>query len=735
MRQVLLSLVLCTSVLSAEVRLGPERPISPPEPAHGAIYRGLPRIATDGKDFLVLWLDGRSGSINILGTRVTADGRILDPTGIAVTRSRQASIIDLHWNGTEYVLTAGEYIPFQFQPTRHYFAIGRDGSVRTTGEPPAPAHSWPVNERGETVHFTGFGKGQHTLWFVDPNGLEAKGVDLPEHYAAATHVIPMPNREFAVVFGSGRLAQWALFNRTQGLVRSRALFNDAAGTDDVVATIAVSGQHVGAGWVGFDFPNEEGALTKRSAGWVTVNAQGTFRSGRFANGEAMSWPIAILGDGATFHYAATFTSGDQSALQTFRIFDGHAEGPFIVDPAEGHIPSMATSGTRNILTWIDGCLGGPDCRVAVTTFARGGTPLENEAVSASEMLLRQTELAAAAGDGSMLTVWRDLANPSSLRGRLTTANASPMIDISPGGTVPRVAFAGGSYGVIWYEMDDEQLLLRRFDNAGNAIDAAPVVLSRREDARNYHIVPRGDVLQVAWLGPAAAIRTVAVPATGKVPPSILVTGGTVDPKRQHMILTSHGNVATMVWTESTKVRNEPMVMWRSIRLTGANALGPIVEMTRTSEDPAIGADAFAAALSDHALLVVLSTTKKDGGCLWTHTFAPDGATTLRFREPLACSETGGLLKSSLMWDGTQWWTIVQGATTFVQAISRDGVPGTIYEVADAATSPVIHSVVRVPAGVAVLYTRIDGEHGGVRRAFVRTIGEQAAPGKGRAVRR
>ncbi|HYR28439.1 MAG TPA: hypothetical protein VEU30_08235 [Thermoanaerobaculia bacterium] len=730
-RIALATLLFCTSVF-AEVRLGVERPLTPLEMGEGAVHRFPASIASDGKDFLVLWYDGRGGSRNIVGARVTADGRLLDPTGFAVTQFRQATLAGLRWTGSEYLVTADEYIPFSVQGDRHYFTISREGEVRPATAQAAPETSWPVNDRGETVRFSGYGRGQHVLWFVDPNGGEAKAVDLPEHYAQATHVIAMPNREFAVIFGSGRLAQWALFSRTQGLVRSRAMFSQATGTDWVSERIAVSGSHVGAGWLAITYVKQpdETLNAEYTSGWVTIDDTGDFSMGRFPDG---SNPVQVLGDGATFHFisAASVTGGAE--IRSYRIFDGRVDGPFIVDPLADGSPSAATTGERNLLSWVDGCRGGPQCRMVYTTFARGGTPLEQEPVMLSASPARQLEPDAAYGDGSMLAVWREAAVPAPIRGRLTTNTTARMIEVSPGGTLPRVAFADGSYGVVWYEADDELLLLRRFDNAGNAIDANPVILSRREDAREYEIVPRGNVLQVAWLGPAASIRTVAVPATGAVPQSVLVTGGTVDPKRQRMILTSSGDAATIVWTESTKVRNEPVITWRASRITGTNTIGPVIDLTRTAEDPAIGADAFAAALSDKALLLLLPTSLKDGGCLSTHTFSPDGTITLRLRETLTCSETGGLPKASLMWDGTQWWATVQDR--YIQSIATDGTFGTAWEVADAATNPAIASVVRVPNGIAVIYLRNDFTYAGSRRAFVRVLGEQPPPGKGRAVRK
>lgn len=49
-----------------------------------------PSIAYDGRQFLATWCDGRNGSTDIYGARVTAGGEVLDPNGIAISRSDDA---------------------------------------------------------------------------------------------------------------------------------------------------------------------------------------------------------------------------------------------------------------------------------------------------------------------------------------------------------------------------------------------------------------------------------------------------------------------------------------------------------------------------------------------------------------------------------------------------------------------------------------------------------------------
>ena len=67
-------------------------------------FQGGPAVAWSGDEFLAVWADGRSGAGNdIYGTRIAADGTVLDPDGIGVsiTPGRQDAP-DISWTGTSF---------------------------------------------------------------------------------------------------------------------------------------------------------------------------------------------------------------------------------------------------------------------------------------------------------------------------------------------------------------------------------------------------------------------------------------------------------------------------------------------------------------------------------------------------------------------------------------------------------------------------------------------------------
>jgi hypothetical protein len=66
-----------------------------------------PALAFDGTNFLVTWADHRAGSWNwdVYGTRVSQDGVVLDPSGIAIsTAPHQQRVPDVAFDGSNYLV-------------------------------------------------------------------------------------------------------------------------------------------------------------------------------------------------------------------------------------------------------------------------------------------------------------------------------------------------------------------------------------------------------------------------------------------------------------------------------------------------------------------------------------------------------------------------------------------------------------------------------------------------------
>jgi len=92
-----------------------------------------PAVAFDGTNYLVVWTDERNASYDIYGARVTTNGRVLDTTGIAVTRAISLQTHpDVAFCDTCFLVVWDDWrsdISFDIYAAR----IGRDGEVLDTG--------------------------------------------------------------------------------------------------------------------------------------------------------------------------------------------------------------------------------------------------------------------------------------------------------------------------------------------------------------------------------------------------------------------------------------------------------------------------------------------------------------------------------------------------------------------------------------------------------------------------
>lgn len=73
----------------------------------GPAWKSAPKVASDGEDFFVAWADARSGSSHVYGTRVTSNGRVLDPGGkVVFGDSEYNSVSGVAWDGAHYVVAS-----------------------------------------------------------------------------------------------------------------------------------------------------------------------------------------------------------------------------------------------------------------------------------------------------------------------------------------------------------------------------------------------------------------------------------------------------------------------------------------------------------------------------------------------------------------------------------------------------------------------------------------------------
>jgi hypothetical protein len=105
-----------------------------------------PSVAFDGTNSLIVWEDDRNGSHDMYGARVTPAGAVLDPDGIAIsTASADETLPKLASDGTNY-LVVWDAAPGSY-PSIHGARVAPDGTVL---DPSGIAIS-PVTQNWETT--------------------------------------------------------------------------------------------------------------------------------------------------------------------------------------------------------------------------------------------------------------------------------------------------------------------------------------------------------------------------------------------------------------------------------------------------------------------------------------------------------------------------------------------------------------------------------------------------------
>src|SRR5947207_8632211 len=78
----LAALLVCSPLFAAEVKLGPEVALTSELSVRTAAYdQTSPAVASNGNDYLVVWVDGRRLGSDIYAARIAADGHPINPLG------------------------------------------------------------------------------------------------------------------------------------------------------------------------------------------------------------------------------------------------------------------------------------------------------------------------------------------------------------------------------------------------------------------------------------------------------------------------------------------------------------------------------------------------------------------------------------------------------------------------------------------------------------------------------
>ncbi|HEX8171745.1 MAG TPA: hypothetical protein VF824_14505 [Thermoanaerobaculia bacterium] len=430
-RGFLLLLLLSASTLLA----GPERAVGPIVQGPAPGQRSAPSVATDGRDFFLVWRDDRTQVASVMGTRVTADGAIVDPNGLLIAHGTAPQVL---WTGTDWAVFYGSTRAIAM--TR----VSRDGVVSAPRVLAGDGVVGGAATNGEVTIVTYSARAQQRAVVVDREGEVVRDVLLGATNDGRPAAIASNGRTFLAVWRAATLEAMRFDASGQPLdAAPRSLgegFNPRVGADGdrylVVAnrTRAELDYVLAARAVTEDFETSE--WRELPSGSVSANAV-LWTGARFL----------VFGQRLNAPFDELFAAGVDADAAT-QSFDVVARA--IADDSASQ-PAAASNGSRVLVAWID-----ESEVVAGFVSPRAVTRVIEPLLLSKSANVHYAAAIASAGD-EHLAVWlennRVFAAPLAADG---TPRNEKTIRVSNGIGVmnPVAAFDGTQYVVAWYEAND-----------------------------------------------------------------------------------------------------------------------------------------------------------------------------------------------------------------------------------------------------------------------------------------
>ena len=437
--------------------------------ARAANIQGHPAIAFDGANFLVVWEDHRNGGYDIYGARVTPAGTVLDPSGIPVCRAAGNQYApDVAFTGTGFLVVWRDYrngVGYDIYGTR----VTADGVVLDTA---GIAISTAAHDQMEpAVAFDGTNSlvvwqdertGDRDLYGarVTSTGVVLDSMGIPISRAPGYQSVPavaFDGRNFLVVWNDARGGDGAVYGSR---VTPAGVVLDTAGI--AIPTAAVHQIYPAVAFDGTDFlvawqkDSLDIYAARVTSNGVVLDSTGILVSNATPSNQ---WYPAVATDGTNSIVIWGGLSGDASCdIFGARVADNGA----LLDTLaiaisgaaniQGH-PDVASDGQDFLVVWEDA--RGADGDIYGARVTQAGVVLDPAGIDLSPAVGGHNP--AVAFDGTdYLVVWVGGRNgESDIYGtRVTPAGvvldtAGIPVSLGANEALPAVAFDGANFLVAW----------------------------------------------------------------------------------------------------------------------------------------------------------------------------------------------------------------------------------------------------------------------------------------------
>ena len=493
-----------------------------------------PRAAFDGTNYLVVWYDSRSGSYDIYCTRVTQNGTVLNPAGIAIsTAANYQYFPDVSFDGTNYMVVWQDDRSgvFDIYGSR----VAQNGNVL---DPTGIQISGATDEQNRpAIDFDG--TNYLVVWYdersvseydiygtlIDTGGnvLDTAGIAI----STATNDQYMPSVSFD---GTNYLVAWydnrdgtANYDVYGARVNTSGVVQEPSGIPIAnmdVQQLTPSVTSYSGQWLAAWRDNRNGSYNDIYGSRVSSSGTATDPSGILISASAQTQgKPAIASDGTNY---LVVWQEDRGGGPPFDIYgmridstgnelDGDAIA-ISTNVGSQEYPAVAFGNDSiYLVVWQDNRSGTDDiygCRVTTS-----GNVLDGPGIAISTATGRQRYPAVAFGDTNFLVVWGDERSGIStddIYGTVVEPDDGNVV--SPSGNViandanwqdnPSVAFDGTNYLVVWDDYGsgtfEEDIYGVRVNQSGNPIEASSIAISTADngqyrpnvafDGTNYMVV-------------------------------------------------------------------------------------------------------------------------------------------------------------------------------------------------------------------------------------------------------
>jgi hypothetical protein len=474
-----------TRVSAAGVVLDPYGILVCAKPSNGWPYTA---IAHDGTNWMVAWMDNRTGALDMYGARVSAAGAVLDPNGVRLITATSFTgrlYPSLSYGGGSYLLAYSEGNTARAQIVSTAAAPVGTPFVVQSAMTSFAATATAFNGTDHLVAFAGVDGGTNVVY--------ARRVS-PAGFTVGSTVYPVTSTGNGPIGLATNGTDWMLSHRSTGSQIRVSRVTAASGTPDAATDgVAIAGSITGNTtvpivWDGshyevyWDSAGDISAARITPATTVAASASNIIGEAGNATRPFVSFdPVngnALLGF-SDDRLASTFNTGDGRFTRVTTAFARLDDPTELLTKGSNYerFADVAWNGSSWLVVWLD--TRGADIDLYGARLDATGAMLDPAGIAIAATTGVPDRISVGSNGSGWLVAWE---NGSGNIAAARVSGAGAVLDGTPlllgAGNGPRVAGGSSDYAVVWFDYNTNYRVLgRRVSAGGTILDPMQIVIA------------------------------------------------------------------------------------------------------------------------------------------------------------------------------------------------------------------------------------------------------------------